>query len=96
MASATDGLHQIEDRNMTVQFHKEGAINGLDMQSLFSLKSHWREQGSQGSAYRRFVFVDLDGEVHTGSDLGYGSPSSWDAPTYTVDVVEAVKHIFPP
>ena len=39
MASATAGLHQIEDRNMTVQFHKEGAINGLDMRSLFSLKS---------------------------------------------------------
>lgn len=29
MASATDGLHQIEDRNMTVEFHKEGAIHGL-------------------------------------------------------------------
>ena len=96
MASAADGPSKTRTEIRLFCFTKKGPVNGLDKRSLYSHRSLTEgNRAEKESTYRRFVCVDLDGEVDTGSGSCYGSPSSWDAPVYTVDVVEAVNHIFP-
>lgn len=47
------------------------------------------------NGYIWFAFEDLDGEEGSSTNLCHGSWSSWTAPAYTVDVVEAVNQVFP-
>lgn len=93
MASAANGASRMSTEMRLLSFTKKGPSMPQQEKSPFSLKSHQRKQGRKGRAYRRFVFVELDGEEGIGR-LWYHRPlSSWETPAYIVDVVEAVNHV---